>query len=110
LEKIRDHIQAESLKPGPPKREDDLVSLDQYVRNLGAIPKTANMINLWAQVMHGVRSTDESAAYFLDYCRRNRGLLSIRADDHTGGQYLRLHGGESGDPSKSPYWTRHMLT
>ncbi|GMF73169.1 unnamed protein product [Aspergillus oryzae] len=50
---IRDHIQAESLKPGLPSAQDDNVSLDQYVRNLGALPKVANMVNLWARVMHG---------------------------------------------------------
>lgn len=93
LEFIRDHIQAESLKGETPKREDDSVCLDQYVRNLGALPKTIAMINLWAKVMHGVESTEESAAWFIDYCRRNRGLFSIRADDKTGGNYQRLHKG-----------------
>ncbi|KAJ0333787.1 hypothetical protein COL922a_010502 [Colletotrichum nupharicola] len=93
LEFIRDHIQAESLKGETPKREDCSVSLDQYVRNLGALPKTIAMINLWAKIMHGVESTEESAAWFIDYCRRNRGLFSIRADDKTGGNYQRLHKG-----------------
>lgn len=90
---IRDHIQAESLKPGLPSAQDDNVSLDQYVRNLGALPKVANMVNLWARVMHGVESTEESAAWFIDYCRRNKGLLAIRADDSTGGQYMRFKDG-----------------
>ncbi|RJE26146.1 Thi4 family [Aspergillus sclerotialis] len=93
LEHIRGHIQAESLKPGPPSVKDDNVSLDQYVRDLGALPKTIGMINLWAEVMHGLESTEESAAWFIDYCRRNRGLLAIRADDSTGGQYLRFQDG-----------------
>ncbi|KAE8378160.1 hypothetical protein BDV26DRAFT_304571 [Aspergillus bertholletiae] len=93
LEYIRDHIQAESLKPGLPSAEDDNVSLDQYVRNLGALPKVANMVNLWARVMHGLESTEESAAWFIDYCRRNKGLLAIRADDSTGGQYMRFKDG-----------------
>ncbi|OTB00949.1 hypothetical protein M426DRAFT_64949 [Hypoxylon sp. CI-4A] len=90
LERIRDHIQAESLKPNGLRREDDEVSLDQYVRNLKARPSTLAMINLWARVMHGLESTEESAAWFIDYCRTNRGLLAVRADDHTGGNYLRL--------------------
>ncbi|GJC81495.1 amine oxidase [flavin-containing] [Colletotrichum liriopes] len=93
LEFVRDHIQAASLKREAPKTEDDNLSLDQYVRKLGALPKTAAMINLWVRVMHGVESTQESAAFFIDYCRRNGGLLSIRADDHTGGNYQRFHGG-----------------
>ncbi|KAK2761327.1 hypothetical protein FQN54_001849 [Arachnomyces sp. PD_36] len=93
LEYIRDHIQAESLKPGPPLVQDDNVSLDQYVRNLGAFPKTLKMVNLWVQVMHGLESTEESAAWFIDYCRRNRGLFAIRADDSSGGQHLRLQDG-----------------
>ncbi|GAD93972.1 flavin-containing amine oxidase [Paecilomyces variotii No. 5] len=93
LEYIRDHIQAESLKPGLPSVEDDDVSLDQYVRRLGALPQTIKMVNLWAQVMHGVESTEESAAWFIDYCRRNRGLLAIRADDSSGGQYMRFQDG-----------------
>ncbi|KAK2758400.1 flavin-containing amine [Colletotrichum kahawae] len=93
LEFIRDHIQSESLKRETPKKEDDSVSLAQYVRSLGALPKTIAMINLWAKVMHGVESTEESAAWFIDYCRRNRGLFSIRADDKTGGNYQRLHKG-----------------
>ncbi|KAE8139717.1 hypothetical protein BDV38DRAFT_291004 [Aspergillus pseudotamarii] len=93
LEYIRDHIQAESLKPGLPSAQDDSVSLDQYVRNLGALPKVANMVNLWARVMHGLESTEESAAWFIDYCRRNKGLLAIRADDSTGGQYMRFKDG-----------------
>ncbi|KAH7018935.1 amine oxidase [Ilyonectria destructans] len=93
LEYVRDHIQAASLTPGPPRVEDDNVSLDQYVRNLGAGPKTVKMINMWVKVMHGLESTEESAAFFIDYCRRNGGLFSIRADDHTGGNYLRFHDG-----------------
>ncbi|RAL10963.1 flavin monoamine oxidase family protein [Aspergillus homomorphus CBS 101889] len=93
LEHIRDHIQAESLKQGPLSGEDDNVTLDQYVRNLGALPKIIQMVNLWAQVMHGVEATEESAAWFIDYCRRNRGLLAIRADDASGGQYLRFQDG-----------------
>lgn len=91
---IRDHIQRESLKPGPPRRQDDLVTIDQYVRDLGATQKTIQMVNLWVKVMHGMESTEESAAFFIDYCRRNKGLLAIRADDHTGGQYMRFHEGE----------------
>lgn len=51
------------------------------------------MVNLWVRVMHGIESTEESAAWFIDYCRTNHGLLAIRADNHTGGQYLRLPGG-----------------
>ena len=87
---VRDHIQAESLRKEAPKLEDDAVTLDQYVRNLGAGPKTVQMVNLWARVMHGVESTQESGAWFIDYCRRNRGLLAIRADNHTGGNYMRI--------------------
>ncbi|KAL4862199.1 hypothetical protein BDV12DRAFT_207375 [Aspergillus spectabilis] len=93
LESIRDHIQAESLKPGPPKVADDNVSLDQYVRDLGALPNVVKMVNLWAQVMHGLEATEYSAAWFIDYCRRNRGLLAIRADDSSGGQHLRFQDG-----------------
>ncbi|KAL4767559.1 hypothetical protein BDW60DRAFT_226464 [Aspergillus nidulans var. acristatus] len=93
LEMVRDHIQAESLKPGPPKVADDNVSLDQYVRNLGALPATVKMVNIWAQVMHGLDSTEYSAAWFIDYCRRNHGLLAIRADDASGGQHLRFRDG-----------------
>ncbi|KAF9893550.1 hypothetical protein FE257_010862 [Aspergillus nanangensis] len=90
LERIRDHVQAETLKPGPPRPEDDAVTIDQYVRNLGALPKTIQMVNVWTKAMHGVESTQESAAYFIDYCRRNTGLLAVRADDQTGGNYLRF--------------------
>ena len=76
-----------------PSAQDDSVSLDQYVRNLGALPKVASMVNLWARVMHGLESTEESAGWFIDYCRRNKGLLAIRADDSTGGQYMRFKDG-----------------
>ncbi|ATY64338.1 flavin-containing amine [Cordyceps militaris] len=93
LVKIRDHIQAESLNPTGFRKEDDGLSLDQYVRNLGALPKTLAMVNLWTRVMHGLESTEESAAFFIDYCRTNHGLLSIRADDRTGGNYMRLTAG-----------------
>ena len=72
--------------------KDDGISLDAYVAKLGANDKTRKMVNLWARVMHGVESTEESAAWFIDYCRTNHGLLAIRADNHTGGQYLRLTG------------------
>ncbi|KAL4934874.1 hypothetical protein BDV06DRAFT_235000 [Aspergillus oleicola] len=100
LEFIRDHIQAKSLTPGPPKFADDNVSLDQYVRNLGAVPAVVKMVNLWAQVMHGLEATEYSAAWFIDYCRRNRGLLAIRADDETGGQHLRFIDGAQSLPNK----------
>ncbi|KAH7128168.1 amine oxidase [Dendryphion nanum] len=93
LEMVRDHIQAESLKTGLPSKEQDSVTLDQYVRNLGANQKTASMVNLWSQVMHGVESNEQSSAFFIDYCRRNHGLLAIRADDKTGGQYMRYQTG-----------------
>ncbi|KAL6362896.1 hypothetical protein LRP88_02296 [Fusarium phalaenopsidis] len=93
LEMIRDHIQAESLKPNGFRKEDDQVSLDQYVRNLGARPKTLAMVNLWVRVMHGLESTEESAAWFIEYCRTNHGLLAIRADDVTGGNYMRIKSG-----------------
>ncbi|KAM5349072.1 hypothetical protein ACJ41O_008895 [Fusarium nematophilum] len=93
LEMVRDHIQAESLKPNGLRPEDDKVSLDQYIRNLGALPKTLAMANLWVRVMHGLESTEESAAWFIDYCRTNHGLLAIRADDQTGGNYMRIKSG-----------------
>ncbi|KAH8425292.1 flavin monoamine oxidase family protein [Aspergillus melleus] len=93
LEYIRDYVQAETLKSGLPCSEDDNLSLDQYVRNLGALPKTLQMVNLWSKAMHGVKSTQQSAAFFIDYCRRNTGLLAVRADDETGGNYLRFHDG-----------------
>ncbi|KAL4893104.1 hypothetical protein BDV59DRAFT_207916 [Aspergillus ambiguus] len=93
LEYIRDHIQAESLKSGLSSAEVDSVTLDQYVRQLGALPKTIQMVNLWSRVMHGVESTEQSAAWFIDYCRRNCGLLAIRADDSSGGQYMRFQDG-----------------
>lgn len=90
---VRDHIQAESMNPGPPKVADDNVSLDQYVRDLGALPKVVKMVNIWAEVMHGLEATEYSAAWFIDYCRRNKGLLAIRADDASGGQHLRFQNG-----------------
>ncbi|PYH79800.1 flavin-containing amine oxidase [Aspergillus uvarum CBS 121591] len=93
LEYVRDHIQAESLKSGPVSAEDDSTTLEEYVRNLGALPKVIQMVNLWAQVMHGVEASEESAGWFIDYCRRNRGLLAVRADDASGGQYLRFQDG-----------------
>ncbi|KAJ5231509.1 uncharacterized protein N7469_006097 [Penicillium citrinum] len=60
----------ESLKNGLLSAEVDKVTLDQYVHSLGALPKFAKMVNMWSQVMHGLESTEESAAWFIDYCRR----------------------------------------
>lgn len=94
MEMVRDHIQAESLKPQGLRDADDEISLDQYVRNIGGNANTLAMVNLWVRVMHGLESTDESAAWFIDYCRTNRGLLAIRADDSTGGNYMRMTSGE----------------
>ncbi|KAF2095861.1 amine oxidase B [Rhizodiscina lignyota] len=99
LEFIRDHIQAASLRPERPSPENDNVTLDQYVRNLGACPKTVQMVNVWSRVMHGLESTEQSAAWFIDYCRRNRGLLSVRADDETGGNHLRISTGAQQIPN-----------
>ncbi|KAF4457428.1 hypothetical protein F53441_645 [Fusarium austroafricanum] len=93
LEMVRDHIQAESLKKDGFRKEDDQISVDQYVRNLGGSPKTLEIINVWVRVMHGLESTEESAAWFIEYCRTNHGLLAIRADDRTGGNYMRLKSG-----------------
>ncbi|KAB8275405.1 amine oxidase [Aspergillus minisclerotigenes] len=81
LEIIRDHIEAESEKKKAPKSEDDQASLDTY------------MVNLWVRAMHGVESTEESAVHFINYCRRNHGLLAARVDDHTSGNHLCLQGG-----------------
>ena len=64
--------------------------MDEYVRNLDALPYTIKMVNLWTQVMHGLESTEESAAFFIDYCRKVGGFPVIRADDETGGNYLRI--------------------
>lgn len=69
------------------------MSLDQYVRSMGALPRIVQMVNLWSRVMHGLESTEQSAAWFIDYCRRNKGFLAIRADDSTGGQHLRFQDG-----------------
>lgn len=96
---VRDHIQAESQKKIAPLAEDDSKSLDEYVRSLGGLPKTRQMVNLWSRVMHGVESTEQSAAWFVDYCRRNHGLLAIRADDASGGNYQRTHEGKWTAPS-----------
>ncbi|KAG7104124.1 flavin-containing monoamine oxidase A [Verticillium longisporum] len=93
LERIRDHIQRVSLLKEPPNSQDDNVTLDQYVRELGAGPKTIQMANLWSRVMHGVESSEQSAAWFIDYCRRNKGLLAVRADDQTGGNHMRIISG-----------------
>ncbi|KAM0327637.1 hypothetical protein ACHAQA_005930 [Verticillium albo-atrum] len=93
LERIRDHVQAVSLLQEPPTAADDAVSLDQYVRGLGAGPKTIQMVNLWSRVMHGVESSEQSAAWFIDYCRRNKGLLAVRADDQSGGNHMRIVSG-----------------
>ncbi|KAK2609150.1 hypothetical protein QQS21_002232 [Conoideocrella luteorostrata] len=90
LEMVRDHIQAASLKKEEPRSEDDEQSMDQYICSLGAGSKTRHMVNLWVRVMHGLESTQESAAWFIDYCRRNKGLLAVRADDPTGGNYRRI--------------------
>ncbi|PNH51687.1 hypothetical protein VD0002_g7838 [Verticillium dahliae] len=94
LERIRDHIQRVSLLKEPPNSQDDNVTLDQYVRELGAGPKTIQMVNLWSRVMHGVESSEQSAAWFIDYCRRNKGLLAVRADDQTGGNHMRIISGK----------------
>lgn len=91
---VRDHIQAVSMRKEDAKPEDDKVTLEQYVRDLGALPKTVQMVNLWSRVMHGVESSEQSAAWFLEYCRCNCGLLAIRADDHTGGNYMRITTGK----------------
>lgn len=99
LEMVRDHIQEKSLRKESPKVADDDVTLDQYVRNLGAGPKTVQMVNLWSRVMHGVESSQESAAWFIDYCRTNHGLLAIRADNHTGGNYMRIVEGAQSIPN-----------
>lgn len=103
LEYIRDHIQAESLKASLPSVQDDNVTLDRYVQDLGALPKTRKMVNLWARVMHGLESTEESAAWFIDYCRRNKGLLAIRSDDSSGGQYMRFQDGTADPVNPSAY-------
>jgi monoamine oxidase len=82
------------LKTGLPSAQVDNVTLAQYVHDLGALPKVAKMVNLWAQVMHGLESTEESAGWFIDYCRRNKGFLAIRADDSSGGQHMRFKSGK----------------
>ena len=99
LERVRDHISAISLKPADLSQfEEDKVTVDEYVRDLDALPSTLDMANLWTQVMHGVESTEESAAFFIDYCRRVGGFPVIRADDETGGNYLRIVEGKTLEP------------
>ncbi|KAF5639078.1 flavin-containing protein [Fusarium sp. NRRL 52700] len=93
LIKIRDIIQEASLRKEKPRPEDDAISLEQYVRNLGATEKTVQMAHVWTRAMHGKEASEESAAYFIDYCRSNHGLLAVRADDKTGGNYQRLVNG-----------------
>ncbi|KAF5860689.1 hypothetical protein ETB97_001257 [Aspergillus alliaceus] len=95
LEYVRDYIQAETLKPSLPS-----MTLDQYIRNLSSLPKTLEIVNLWVKVMHGLESTQESAAFFMEYCRHNTGLLAVRADEGTGGNYLRFLDGNI--PPRSP--------
>ncbi|KAF4120098.1 monoamine oxidase [Geosmithia morbida] len=90
LEFVRDHIQSATLKTTCPGQDEDSVSLDEYVRKLGAGPTTVKMVNLWSRVMHGVESKQQSAAWFIEYCRRNHGLLAVRADDESGGNHMRI--------------------
>jgi monoamine oxidase len=52
------------------------------------------MVNIWVREMHGLESTEESAAHFIDYLRTNHGLIAARADYHTGGNYMRLEDGK----------------
>jgi monoamine oxidase len=109
LEHVRDHIQSLSLRPEKLSREDDNMTLDQYVRQLGANNNTSQLVNVWSKVMHGVESTQQSAAFFIDYCRRNKGLLAIRADDHTGGQYLRLPDGKIQLNTRHTTWLAWLI-
>ncbi|KAK5093100.1 hypothetical protein LTR24_004632 [Lithohypha guttulata] len=74
LESIRDHIHAESSKPGSPRKDNDNVMLDQYCRNPGALLKPLIMVDLWFNVMQGVEFTGQSAAGFADYSRREMAL------------------------------------
>ena len=71
------------------------MSVEQYVRSLGAMSKTAEMVNLWTKAMHGLESSQVSIAWCLDFLRRNGGLMSVRGDDKAGGCYQRLNDGES---------------
>lgn len=95
METVRDHIQAASLHQETLRIKDDELTLDEYVHNLGARPKKIQTVNLWTRVMHGVESTELSAAWLIDYCQRNGGLLAIRVDNHTGGNYVRITMGMS---------------
>ncbi|RJE23741.1 Thi4 family [Aspergillus sclerotialis] len=40
----------------------DNITVDQYVRNLGALPKVAKTVNLWAEVMYGTILGDYNKA------------------------------------------------
>lgn len=44
--------------------------------------------------MHGVESTEQSAAWFMDYSRRNNGFISASTDDKNGGNYQRFMEGK----------------
>lgn len=55
--------------------------------------------------MHGVESTEESAAFFIDYCRRVGGFPVIRGDDETGGNYLRIVEGKIPRPQHETWLT-----
>ncbi|CAH0035137.1 unnamed protein product [Clonostachys rhizophaga] len=54
---ICDHVEAELLKTGIGGIQEDAVSVDDYVRKMGANDKTAKMASFWTRAFHGLEST-----------------------------------------------------
>ncbi|KAF4304022.1 Flavin-containing amine oxidase [Botryosphaeria dothidea] len=96
LESIRDQFIHLSLDPKTDLTKLDEVTVEQFVKGQGAVPKTVEMVNLWVRVMLGFEASEVSARSFVDYLTRGGGFKQMRSDEKHGAQYLRFrHGTQS---------------
>lgn len=90
---ICDHVEAEMLKTSIGGIQEDAVSVDDYVRKIGANDNTAKMANFWTQAFHGLESTQVPVGYFIHHWRNNHGLPSLAANGLTGSSHKCLQDG-----------------
>lgn len=68
----------------------DKMTLENWVKSEGGGETALASVRVWTRAMLGLEPSEVSALFFLNYCKSGGGLLQMRSDLRSGGQYRRF--------------------
>ena len=68
----------------------DKMTFEEWVRSEGGGETALASVRVWTRAMLGMEPNEVSALFFLNYCKSGGGLLQMRSDLKSGGQYRRF--------------------